>query len=462
LKRKIEMQNDATAVIESQAGTEVLDLPLPSTPRFVPGWLAGNTAKKWAPLLAKFAFVQVVVQVLGFAAGLLIVRSLPKSEYAFYTIGNTMLATILVLADSGISAALSAIGGRVWHDRARLGSLLNTALQLRRKLGLLTTLVIVPALIWLLKQNGAGRLTILGLLLAVLAGSGLELITRIYASALRLKSEVRQIQNQALVSAAVKLAIVGVAVFLFMNALVAILSVVIGYAVQFVMLRRWANREVDRQAPPDPQMRSEIVSVLKQQAPHSIYYCLQGQITVWAISIFGNADSVANVGALTRLVVIFSVLSAITGELVLPAFARIQSVYQLRRRYFQIVSCYLALSVVSVAVVAAFPRQILSVLGRQYSGLYTEAVLMTVCSVVTMTAGLLLAINYARAWIVPPALLIPSTIAAQVATLAFLNLSTVKGVLLFTMYSWVPSIFLSLWLATKKLWWSPAVAQPVS
>jgi hypothetical protein len=286
----------------------------------------------------------------------------------------------------------------------------------------------------------------------VLAGSVLELITRIYAVALRLRSEIRQIQNQAMVSALAKLAIVGIALFIFMNATIAIVSVVIGYSVQFVMLRRWAHREIDRTAPADPALRSEIVSVLKKQAPHSIYYCLQGQITVWLISIFGNAESVANVGALGRLAVAFALLSSITAEVVLPAFARIQSVRHLRRRYLQIVAGYLAVSVLSVAAVAAFPRQILSVLGHQYGGLYAEGVLMAACAVVSTTAGLLWAVNSARAWIVPPAFLIPCTIAVQVATIGFLDLSTVKGVLLFTMYSWVPSIVLSVWLAMKKMW----------
>jgi O-antigen/teichoic acid export membrane protein len=450
------MPIETTAIIDSQAGMELLDVELVSSPA-VSGWLAAPAARKWVPILAKFAFVQAIVQVLGFAAGLLIVRTLSKREYAFFTIGNTMLAAILVLADSGISSALTAIGGRVWQDGQRLGSLLNTAFQLRRQLAAFTLLAVVPVLIWLLAQNGASWSTIAILVVAVLAGSGLELITRIYAVALRLKSEIRQIQNQALVSAIVKLAVVAGALFVFMNAVVAILSVVVGYGVQFVMLRRWVHREVDRSAPADPAMRSEIVSVLKKQAPHSIYYCLQGQITVWLISIFGNSDSVANVGALGRLAVAFALLSSITAEVVLPAFARIQSVHQLRRRYFQIVAGYFAVSVLSVAAVAVFPRQILSVLGHQYSGLYAEGVLMAVCAVVSTTAGLLWGINCARAWIVPPALLIPCTIALQVAMIAFLDLSTVKGVLLFTTYSWVPSVVLSVWLALKKMWSPVAV-----
>ena len=253
-----------------------------------------------------------------------------------------MLATILVLADSGISSALTAIGGRVWQDSRRLGSLLNTAVSVTPPTGGVhsTRRGSCPCLVagakWRKPANhcraGCGRPGGLG--------SGIDHSN--VRRGLRLRSEIRQIQNQAMVSALVKLAIVGIALFIFMNAAIAIVSVVIGYAVQFVMLRRWVRREVDRDAPADPAMRSEIVSVLKKQAPHSIYYCLQGQITVWLISIFGNAESVANVGALGRLAVVFALLSSITAEVVLPAFARIQSAHHLRRRYFQIVAGYFA------------------------------------------------------------------------------------------------------------------------
>jgi O-antigen/teichoic acid export membrane protein len=445
------MRSDTTATPESQVGTEPFDLEVPSSPPAA-HWLAHPTLRKWAPLLAKFTFVQAVVQIIGLAAGLLIVRALPKREYALYTIANTMLATILILADSGISSALMAIGGRVWQDSRRLGSLLNTALQLRRQLAAISVLVVVPVLVWLLRQNGASLLAILGLVLAVLAGSGLELITRIYCVALRLRSEIRQIQNQALTAALAKLAVVAAALFVFINAMIAVVSVVIGYGVQFVMLRRWVHREVDRSAPADSAMHAEIVSVLKRQAPHAIYYCLQGQIAVWLISVFGNSDNVANVGALGRLAVVFALLSSVTEEVVLPAFSRIQSLGQLRRRYIQIVLSYLGFSVPLVGVVALFPQQVLSVLGHQYMGLNSEIILMAACAVTTTMAGLLWATNASRAWIVPPALVIPCTIAVQAALVVLLKLSTVRGVLLFTIFTWVPSIVFSVCLAAKKMW----------
>ena len=88
-----------------------------------------------ARIVGNFAFVQAVVQVIGFLSGILLIRHLDQREYAYFTIANTMQGTLNILADIGISIGLVSIGGRVWQDRYRFGQLVNTALGLRRKLG---------------------------------------------------------------------------------------------------------------------------------------------------------------------------------------------------------------------------------------------------------------------------------------------------------------------------------------
>ena len=264
-----------------------------------------------------------------------------------------MLVTVLMLADSGISSGLTAIGGRIWRDTYRLSQLIRTALQLRRLLAIVALPVVIPVLIWMLRHNGASFSKTAILVATVLLGCGLELVTRMYAVALRLKSEIRQIQNQALVAAAVKLAIVAVAVLIWFNVEIALLAGVAGFAAQYWMLRRWHTGNLDRHAPGDPEMRTEILAVVRKQAPNTIYYCFQAQITVWLISVFGNAESVADVGALGRLAVVFSILGSLTSEVVFPAFARIQNPAQVRRRYLQIVLTFTALSASLVGLFAS-------------------------------------------------------------------------------------------------------------
>lgn len=431
------------------SGAEPVNADVPEFVSVAPS--PGMALRRWTPILLKFASVQMVVQVLGFVAGILVIRNLPKREYAFYTISNTMLATILVLADSGISSGLTAIGGRIWQDKFQLSRLIHTAVQLRRWLAMVTVPVVIPVLVWLLMQNGASLAKTAMLVTAVLVGCGLELITRIYSVALRLRSAIRQIQNQSLVAAVVRLAIVGVAVLFWFNVEIAVIAVVAGYAVQYWMLHRWAGKELDASAPGDSEMRGEILAVVRKQAPHSIYYCVQAQITVWLISIFGNADSVADVGALSRLAVVFSIMGSLTSEILFPAFARIQNARVLRKRYFQILLLFAGISSLLIGLVALFPGQVLWVLGSRYSHLHTEGILMATSSVLGAITGLVWGLNTSRAWIVSPAKFIPFSLAVQVVLVYFLNLSTVRGVVMLSILSAIPSLVWFVWFSVLRI-----------
>src|ERR1041385_7995254 len=86
----------------------------------------------WTKLLTRFLSFEALVQGLTFACGILIVRALPKADYALFTVANTMQATMNLMADNGIGSGITAIGGRVWQDRFRFGQLITTAMRLRR------------------------------------------------------------------------------------------------------------------------------------------------------------------------------------------------------------------------------------------------------------------------------------------------------------------------------------------
>ena len=436
---------------EAEPGSEAFPALPEARSSVADGFRAGGMLRRWTPILLKFVSVQMIVQAIGFGAGILILRNLPKREYALYTLCNTILAAVLVLSDGGISSAMTAIGGRVWHDRSRLSQLIRTALQLRRLLATFALPVVIAALVWLLRRNGARPDKIAVLVSIVLAGCGLELVTRIYAVALRLKSEVREIQKQALVSSTVKVAVIATAVLVRFNVEIATLAVVAGFAVQYAMLQRWGRTHLDAHVAPDPEMRREIVSVVRRQSPHTIYYCLQAQIMVWLISIFGNAERVAEVGALSRLAVVFSILSALMSDLLFPAFARTQHPAMVRLRYLQILIVFLTISGSLIAMVALFPSQVLSVLGSRYSGLHREGVLMAVSTVLGTLAGVTWSLNTTRAWIVPAALYIPAALALQVVLIHFLDLSTVRGVLTLSIFTAVPDAAWAIGLAALRI-----------
>src|SRR2546425_12708397 len=125
--------------------------------------------------IGNYALVQAAVQIIAFSSGILLVRWLPQREYAYFTIANAMQATLMLLADIGVSVGLISIGGRVWQDRHRFGQLINTALAVRRKLGALTIVVVTPILCFLLVKNDASFSYTAILTTVVLAGLLLQL-----------------------------------------------------------------------------------------------------------------------------------------------------------------------------------------------------------------------------------------------------------------------------------------------
>ena len=59
--------------------------------------------------IGSYAIVQAIGQVIAFGSGILLVRWLPQREYAYFTIANAMQATLMLLADIGISIGLISI-----------------------------------------------------------------------------------------------------------------------------------------------------------------------------------------------------------------------------------------------------------------------------------------------------------------------------------------------------------------
>ena len=117
--------------------------------------LAGVDLSRWARLLSVTATSQIGVQALAFAGGILIIRLLPQSEYALYTLATALLGTMTALADSGVSAAVRAQAARVWSDEKRLATVLQVGLSLRRRFAIVALAVSIPWAMYLFRGHGA-------------------------------------------------------------------------------------------------------------------------------------------------------------------------------------------------------------------------------------------------------------------------------------------------------------------
>jgi O-antigen/teichoic acid export membrane protein len=403
-----------------------------------------------ARIVGNFAMVQAGVQVIGFLSGILLVRWLSQREYAYFTIANTMQGTINLLADIGISVGLVSIGGRVWHDRHRFGELINAALHVRRRLGALAIIAVTPIMYFMLVKNGASTLYTAVLIVVVLAGLVIQLSIGVLSVVPRLRSDIGRIQIIDVTGAVVRFLLLLALLFISLNAGVAVAVATLVFLLQYAMLRHYVKGVVDLNAEENVEDRHEIVRLTKHLAANAVFYCLQGQITIFLISFFAHrVSAVAEVGALGRLAMIFTVLSNLLANVFVPAFARCQNRRKLRWLYAAILGGVAAFSLVILAVATFFPEQFLFVLGSKYAHLHRELLLMVGGAVVGALTGTFWALNASKAWISGAWLYIPLTLATQIALIPYTDFSSVSGVLMFNLLSAVPNLLLNVALSYR-------------
>jgi len=400
--------------------------------------------------IGNYVLVQTAVQIIAFASGILLVRWLPQREYAFFTIANAMQATLMLLADIGISTGLISIGGRIWYDRHRFGELINTGLAVRRKLAFVSIIIVAPILYAMLAKNGATPIYVLLLIGLVLGGFSVQLSIDVFSVVPRLRSDIACIQKVDLACATVRLVLILGVVYLFATAGVAVAIASATFLLQYFLLRSYTARVVDLSANENAEDRREIVDLIKRLAANALFYCFQGQITVFLISFFAHqASSVAEVGALGRLAMIFTVLMNLLTNIFVPAFSRCHNKSRLRYLYSAIASGVILFSAVVLCGAALFPEQFLFVLGNRYTHLHRELLLMVGVSVITAGAGTLWLLNASKGWITGSWLYIPLTLATQIVLIPFTDFSTVAGVLTFNLISAMPSLLLNLVLSYR-------------
>ena len=390
---------------------------------------------EWIKLITITSSAQIIVQLVGLVGGIIIIHLLPTKEYALYTLANTMLGTMTVLADSGISAGVMAQGAKVWQDREKLGSVIVTGLELRRKFAIYSLAISLPILFYFLRSHGAGIVFTILIVLSVIPSFYAALSDNILEIASKLRQDIPRLQKNQIAAGVGRFLLITASLFVFPWTFIAILGNGIPRIWANMRLKKISAEYADPEQKADPAVRKEILSVVKRIIPGSIYYCLSGQITIWIISIFGSTDNIAQAGALSRLSMMLTVFTVLNSTLILPRFARIPNNRKLIfTRYVQIQLILILFSLFIIGIVWLFPAQTLWVLGKHYSNLKTEVVLNIAVSCINLIAGICFGLCTARGWTVNPILSISLNILSIIVGVIFINISTLKGVLLLNIF----------------------------
>ncbi|WP_396186177.1 lipopolysaccharide biosynthesis protein [Flavobacterium sp.] len=389
-----------------------------------------DTVISWSRLVSITGSTQIILQALGFVSGILVIRLLPTQEYALYTLANTMLGTMTLLSDAGISTGVMAQGGKVWQNRERLGVVMATGLDLRRKFAMGSLILSTPILLYLLLHNGASWLMAIMIVLslipafyAALSDSLLEIVPRLHQSIVPLQ------KNQLVVSFG-RLFLSAVSLFIFPWTFVAILASGIPRIYGNLQLQNISKDYIDGNQNPDPVVREDILKVVKRILPGAIYYSFSGQITIWIVSVFGNITSIAQLGALGRVAVLFTLFSTIIGTLLVPRFARLENTKPLLIKKFTQILFITFLVMFLVAFVASiFSNQLLWILGNGYANLNFELILNITISCLNVISGIAYSLYSSKGWILPPLYSISKTVLILVIGSLVFDLSTLQGAL---------------------------------
>jgi len=404
-----------------------------------------NKALYWFKAISITGLAQVIVQAVGFACGILVIRLLPTKEYALYTLANTMLGTMAVLADGGISTGVMSQGGKVWQDNEKLGVVLATGLDLRRKFAFVSLIVSTPILFYLLLHNGASLLMAVLIVLslipafyAALSDSLLEIVPKLHQSILPLQ------KNQVIVGIG-RLFLSALTLFVFPWTFVAILASGFPRMYGNIQLRKMTYGYVNKQQKADPKIRKEILIMVKRILPGSIYYCLSGQIIIWLISISGKTTCVAQLGALGRLSMLLSLFSVLISTLFIPRFARLaNNKVLLLKRFSQLMFILLLLMISIIGIVYLFPNKLLWILGRNYAGLQLELVLSIIGSCLVLISGVAFSLYTSRGWVIHPIILISVNLLSIIGFVFLLDISNLKGALYFNIGTTFTALLLNI------------------
>ena len=386
----------------------------------------------WGRFISITGLAQVIVQAVGLVCGILIIRLLSPHEYALYTLANTMLATMTVLAECDISAAVMAQGGRVWNSRERLGVVLVSGMKIRRTMGILSLSVVVPIFAYLLYYHGASIWGTTLIVLSIIPAFFASLTDTLLEVPSKLNQDILPLQKNQVIAGLARLILTTASLFVFPFAFVAMLASGTSRIWANIGLRKISTTFVDWRTESDPAVSNEILSFIKRILPMAIYYSFSGQITIWLISIFGSTDSVAEVGALGRLAAILGLVSVLIGTLVAPRFARLAAERTiLFNRYLTMFAFLIALFLIVLLFAWMFAPQVLWLLGGSYAGLKMELVLSIAGSSLSLIAGAFYALNSSRGWIMNPIAAVSINIMAIILGIVLLDISTLLGILEF-------------------------------
>lgn len=354
----------------------------------------------WGRVVSRFIGVNVLVQAVGLLVGILVIRGLDKTEYGYYAVFTSMIAAFVLVSDSGVAGTLLAALGREANDRTRAAELIRTTLSIQRRVSLLVAAACSVAMSFVLLQLDAPAISVISAMAAFLVSATLLAHKSVFQAYRRATADYRSLQTVVAASAGFRLLAVTVLSLLRSISLPLMLLVnMASYLIEFLVLRQRDGRLFSARGTIDQQFKSNQWLTVRRTLPMSLAIVAQTQLLTLSLGVFGNADVLAEVSALSRFAAVLAIVGAAVSDIGTGLVARAGNLKRaILLRYSASIGLLLAASVVALLVLALFGDQLIKLLGSGYEGLETPLLIIGAGTVGIMTADAMRVLNQARGW----------------------------------------------------------------
>jgi hypothetical protein len=339
-------------------------------------------------------------------------------------------------------------------------------MQLRRRFAAISFLVIGPLLGWMLFRNNVPAWYIVVLMAASLTSISFQLTSAILNSVLGIRLQFDYLIKIGVTTTFLRLVLIGGIVLIFsrISAALALVAGTCSIVLETYMAIRMVRAQIVYDAPADPEYRRTIYGLVKKMLPLTIYFCIQGQVSVWLISVFGNAHQVADLGATTRLALIYTTLSSSFAGILSLKFARANGRRFLHLHFVRFLGVLFFILFVTVVFAYLVPEPFLWLLGPKYKDMRGLIWLVMLSAGSIHIAGSIFNLNTIKGWIPAAIITIPVEIVTQIVLLLCINVGTIQGVLTFSTLAAIPPGLVVTYMLLRRIRMEPedAMAAPAA
>jgi O-antigen/teichoic acid export membrane protein len=382
--------------------------------------------------VGRFLLAQGLAMAGNLLYGFLCVRLLSVSEYAKFAVLFGFMGSLTILLDVGVSTTLAPLIGEQIGDLQLIADYVASLRAIALRLFTFVTPIAGVAFIILVRRQHWSWVVVAQMTVALAVAAWFARVSASYGAVLILRRDRTRFYRAQVTGSLGSLTLLVACYFLHIfniyTAVLLNLAQIIFIAATYY---RRANHLLGVEGLPSPDKQRAIFRLATPSMPSTIFYAIQGQFSLAAITAFGRgAVNVASVGALGRLGQVFALFAQMNPILVEPFFARLPS--NRVKRFYVIGVMLVTFFATAVSMMAFFyPAVFLWILGPKYAGLRFEAGLMVVGSALRFVAGFVWLVNSSRRFVYwwNNIAVIIGTIFIQVIFLWKGDLSTVRGVL---------------------------------